>query len=66
MHLRLPEKYDLNIIYQNMKKQGYLFRVNGKDLPATLEGCIRITVGPYEQMHDFLKIFQNVIKEYRN
>ena len=38
MHLRLPEKYDLNIIYQNMKKQGYLFRVNGKRSTSNARG----------------------------
>ena len=62
IHLRLPENYDLKKIYENMKKRGYLFRVTGKGLPATLEGCIRITVGPYEQMQEFLNVFQDIFQ----
>jgi len=63
MHLRLPENYDLKNIYENMKTRGYLFRVTGDGLPATIEGCIRITLGPYKQMQKFLNVFQEVIKD---
>jgi len=63
IHLRLPDDYDLKLIYEDMKNRGYLFRVTEKGLPATLEGCIRITVGPYKQMQEFLNVFQEVIKE---
>jgi histidinol-phosphate aminotransferase len=64
MHLRLPEKYDLKEIVEKMNKQGYLIRAMGSGLPATLEGCIRISVGPVDQMKEFLEVFQKVVQDY--
>ena len=38
-----------------MKSKGYLIRTTGSGLPAVLEGCIRVTVGPLEQIKLFIK-----------
>lgn len=62
IHLKFPDEFDLSLIAQKMKEKGYLIRTTGNGLPAVLEGCIRITVGPVEQMKDFLKEFKQVIQ----
>ena len=38
-----------------MKKRGYLIRANGDGLPATIEDCIRITLGPENLIQNFLE-----------
>ena len=47
-----------------MNKRGYLIRAMGSGLPATIEGCIRISVGPVDQMKEFLEVFQKVVQDY--
>ena len=53
IHLKFPEKYNLNDIEKKMKDRGFLIRTSGSGLPAVLENCIRITVGPKDQMENF-------------
>ena len=60
-HLKFPVKYDLELLAKRMKDKGYLIRTTGSGLPAVLEGCIRITVGPPEQMKEFLIDFKSII-----
>jgi len=64
IHLKIPNKTDINLISRAMKDRGYLIRTAGSGLPAVLEGCIRITVGPLEQMkifvHDLIDIITSI------
>ena len=60
-HLKFPATYDLELVAKQMKDKGYLIRTTGSGLPAVLEGCIRVTVGPPEQMELFLNDFKNTI-----
>ena len=55
VHLKFPEYYDLDLIAKKMKSKGYLIRTTGSGLPAVLEDCIRVTVGPPEQIKLFIK-----------
>ena len=55
IHLKFPDKYDIDVTVKKMKDSGYLLRTSSSGLPAVLEGCIRITVGPIEQMKTFVK-----------
>lgn len=54
---------DLNKISQKMKKRKYLIRTTGKGLPATIENCIRITLGPPKVIKEFLLNFKEVLNE---
>jgi len=65
MHLKFPIGYDLELIAEKMKDKGYLIRTTGIGLPAVLEGCIRITVGPPEQMKNFLSDFKTVVNDFK-
>lgn len=61
VHLRLPPKVDTAKLVAAMQKAGYLVRTTGSGLPAVLVGCIRITVGPIEQMRAFvLRLVQEI------
>ena len=60
-HLKFPAKYDLDLIANQMKDKGYLIRTTGSGMPAVLEGCIRVTVGPPKQMTRFISDFKNTI-----
>ena len=61
IHLKFPKKYDTAILARKMKEKGYLVRSSGNGLPAVLEGCIRITVGPLEQMKLFVDQLLNIL-----
>ena len=61
IHLKFPKKYDTAIIARRMKERGYLVRSSGNGLPAVLEGCIRITVGPLKQMKLFVDQLLNIL-----
>jgi len=63
IHFRLGAQDDAGRIAARMKERGYLIRTAGTGLPAVLEGCIRITVGPLEQMKEFLTTFFQVIQK---
>ncbi|MFC1652384.1 pyridoxal phosphate-dependent aminotransferase [Planctomycetota bacterium] len=63
MHLRFPDNCDTHLVVTKMKKRGYLMRSTGNGLPATIEGCARITVGPVEQMREFLRELEKVLQE---
>jgi len=65
VHLKFPIGYDLELIAESMKDKGYLIRTTGSGLPAVLEGCIRITVGPAEQMQKFLTDFKSIINDIK-
>jgi len=63
IHLKFPEGYDIDAIALAMKKKGYLIRTTGSGLPAVMEGCIRLTLGPLEQMQQFFRDFLMVFNE---
>ena len=54
VHLKFPKGHDLDLIANKMREKGYLIRTTGSGMPAVLEECIRITVGPPSQMEPFL------------
>ncbi len=60
VHLRFPPGYDLDGLAAALETRGYLVRVSGSGLPAVIENCIRITVGPVAQMREFLHVFREV------
>ncbi|MFQ5652818.1 MAG: pyridoxal phosphate-dependent aminotransferase [bacterium] len=61
VHLRFPDGVCLQSVANELKKRGYLVRISGDGMPAVIERCIRITVGPVEQMREFLSVFKEVI-----
>jgi len=63
VHIKIPEKYDPQKIETILRNRGYLVRIYGKGLPAALEGCIRITVGPMKQMKEFVKVLIDILEE---
>ena len=60
-HIRFPEDANVEDIANGLRDRGYLVRVNGGGLPAVLEGCIRVTVGPPDQMAEFLEVLKKRI-----
>ena len=44
-----------------MKEKGYLIRTTDSSLPAALNDCIRITLGPPDQIKNFISEFKKVI-----
>lgn len=65
VHLKLPVGYDLELIAEKMKDRGYLIRTTGIGLPAVLEDCIRVTVGPIEQMNKFMRELKIILKTFQ-
>jgi len=63
IHIKIPETHDGNVIAKKLKDQGYVVRSTGMGLPAVIEGCIRITVGPEKEMRKFLDIFEKILPE---
>jgi len=63
IHLKFPDEYDLELIAKKMKDRGYLIRTTGIGLPAVLEDCIRVTVGPVQQMSTFVKELIIILKK---
>jgi histidinol-phosphate aminotransferase len=57
IHIRIPDTHDGETIARRLKERGYAVRCTGMGLPAVLEGCIRITVGPEDEMHKFITVF---------
>ena len=63
IHIRIPEAYDAGVLAQKLKERGYVVRSTGMGLPAVIEGCIRITVGPEKTMKKFLAVFEEILPE---
>ncbi len=57
--IRLPESQDAHGLVEALKHEGYLIR--GPSGPP-LERCIRLTVGPEDQMHMFMDAFGRCYK----
>ena len=66
IHLKFPSGYDLKSVEEKMKQRGYLVRASGNGLPAVIKGCLRITVGPPDQMKEFLKVFKELVSSSSN
>lgn len=58
MHIKLPGSINYKRLATKMKDEGYLVRVGGDGLPAVLDGCMRITIGPPAQMIEFLNVLR--------
>ena|SRR3990167_1740430 len=59
IHIK-PGKH-INKIYQGLMNNNYLIRQTGEGLPAVIQDCLRITVGPPEQMKTFIENIQQII-----
>lgn len=62
IHIRIPQSYDGGRIARDLKTKGYAVRCTGMGLPAVIEGCIRITVGPENEMKVFLSDFEEILR----
>jgi len=58
IHIKFPAQYDLKVITTKLKQNKFLVRVAGDGLPAALEGCMRITLGPPNQMKEFVRALE--------
>lgn len=63
LHIKFDYKYDLELLAKRMKKKGYLIRTTGSGLPAVLKDCIRITVGPVEQMKNLVIEMKSILRD---
>jgi len=61
LHIRPPSDILLNDIEKTLTKKGYRFRFGGGSA-AILDGCLRLTVGPKQQMEPLLKELLTVIQ----
>lgn len=52
---------EIDKIYQELSNKGYLLRQTGAGLPAVIEDCLRISVGPCAQMQKFIEDFKQII-----
>jgi len=65
LHMQLPDGFDLAAVRDAMRERGFLIRITGDGLPATLAGCVRITVGPAQQMSEFVTALSLTMDELR-
>lgn len=63
IHIKFPDSVRLESITESLKRKGYLVRIAGVGMPAVLEGCMRITLGPLPQMKKFLVALQDEIRK---
>lgn len=61
IHIKIPKGFDIETIAKELRENGILVRAQGTGLPAVIEGCIRISVAPIEQMDSFLRVFKEII-----
>lgn len=61
IHIKIPKGFDIETIAKELRENGILVRVQGTGLPAVIEGCIRISVAPIDQMNSFLRIFKEIM-----
>ena len=59
IHIKFPAAYNIKAINDGLKRKGYLVRIAGEGLPAVLDGCMRITLGPLRQMKKFAAQLNN-------
>jgi histidinol-phosphate aminotransferase len=60
VHIQIPDSLDIVGLVNHLRDHYILVRSQGNGLPATISGCIRITVGTKKQMRQFigcLKLF---------
>ena len=65
IHIKIPTDLDGTKIVEKMRARGYDVRITGMGLPAVIEGCIRITVGPEREMRKFLSVFKKILNVER-
>jgi histidinol-phosphate aminotransferase len=65
IHLKIPTDLDGMRIAEKLREQGYDVRITGMGLPAVIDDCIRITVGPEREMIKFLSVFKKILKAER-
>ena len=61
IHMRINRNIDL--ISKYMRKRKYLIRTTGSGLPATIQNCIRITLGPPKLMKEFIVNFKEALSK---
>jgi histidinol-phosphate aminotransferase len=61
IHIKIPKRFDIGIIAKELREKGILVRTYGAGLPAVIEGCIRISVAPIEEMGVFLQVFKEIM-----
>lgn len=64
IHIKIPNDTNTEHLASYFKENFILIRSSGIGLPATLDGCIRITIGSKKQMKFFLTILKKYIEEY--
>ena len=64
VHFTVGDEEANKYIYKSLLSNRFLVRRTGDSLPATIKGCIRITVGPEEQTKDFIQVLDGLIDIY--
>ena len=65
IHIKFPESTDRDYITRELGKRKILVRNSGMGLPAVIQDCIRITVGPKKYMERFLDTFKEILNEMK-
>jgi len=60
MHIKIDDDWALNDMYDKLVAKNFLVRKTGDNLPATLVGCIRLTIGSVEQTKKFISEFDAI------
>tara|TARA_X000000950_G_scaffold229307_1_gene277121 strand:- start:24127 stop:25215 length:1089 start_codon:yes stop_codon:yes gene_type:complete len=64
VHFTFGDEEANEYIYKSLLSNRFLVRRTGDSLPATIKGCIRITVGPEEQTKEFIQVLDEIIDKY--
>lgn len=62
LHLKFDPSTDTKYIADELKKSYFLVRTGAAGLPAVIEGCIRITVGPRKEMELFIHVLNALLQ----
>jgi len=60
MHIKIDDEKALTDIYNKLVGKSFLVRKTGDNLPATLVGCIRLTIGSVDQTKKFISEFDAI------
>ena len=60
MHIKIDDEITLTDIYNKLVGKNFLVRKTGDNLPATLVGCIRLTIGSIDQTKKFISEFNTI------